>query len=194
MKGDTGVPVADPSTLTGLRMAFEMSADGHSDRNIAQALNAAGYRTRGTHGSNLFTKDTVRAMLLNRLYFGELPGERSATAAPVQHAAVIERDLALLDMRAQGQASHLDGLAELLANVSTAWGAALPEQRNRLARLLFEEVVINDEQVAAVKPRPELAGFFLLDCQQRAGLSHACCTSGPDGIRTRGLRRDRPAC
>ena len=106
----------------------------------------------------------------------------------------LKRDLALLDMRAQGQASHLDGLAELLANVSTAWGAALPEQRNRLARLLFEEVVINDEQVAAVKPRPELAGFFLLDCQQRAGLSHACCTSGPDGIRTRGLRRDRPAC
>lgn len=342
IKGDHGVPVADPSTLAGLQMAFEMSAEGHSDRHVAQALNASGYRTRGTHGSNLFTKDTVRAMLLNRFYLGELPGERSATATPVQHVAVIEqdlwdaaqatrerralnrretvrrtagtyslsgmaicahcgsrmqiqptkgkprlncsgrrqgktcparsaaltiydeqigaylgtfiipdnyqarlyeyvvatrpdtgkyvvdqrhrleaqaerlrdlyllgdversqyvvererlkRDLALLDMREQGQASHLDGLAELLANVSTAWGAALPEQRNRLARLLFEEIVINDEQVAAVKPRPELAGFFLLDYQQRAGLSHECCTSGPDGIRTRGLRRDRPAC
>ena len=62
------------------------------------------------------------------------------SAAPVQQAAVIKRDrlqwdLALLDMRAHGQASHLDGLVELLANVSTAWGTALPEQRNRLARL-----------------------------------------------------------
>ena len=106
----------------------------------------------------------------------------------------LKRDLALLDMRAQSQVSRLDGLAELLANVSTAWGTALPEQRNRLTRLLFEEILINDEQVAAVKLRPELAGFFLLDYQQRAGLSHECCTSGPDGIRTRGLRRDRPAC
>jgi hypothetical protein len=34
--------------------------------------------------------------------------------------------------------------------------AAWPEQRNRLARLLFDEVVINDERVTAVKPRPEL--------------------------------------
>lgn len=66
IKGDHGVPVADPSTLAGLQMAFEMSADGHSDRVIAQALNAAGFRTRETHGSNPFTKDTVRSKLLNR--------------------------------------------------------------------------------------------------------------------------------
>jgi hypothetical protein len=61
--------------------------------------------------------------------------------------------------------------------------AAWPEQRNRLARLLFDEVVINDERVTAVKPRPELAGFFLLDFQKRAGLSHEYRTGGPDGRR-----------
>jgi DNA invertase Pin-like site-specific DNA recombinase len=328
-KGDDGVPVADPATIAGLRMAVELAAEGSSDRAIAQALNAAGYRTHGTHGSNLFTKDTVRAMLLNRFYLGELPGERPASAAPVRHTAVIDhelweaaqamreqratqgratvpqtatvyslsglavcaqcgshlhiqpakgrphlycsgrrqgkpcgsrsaalagydaqladflgafvipkdyqarlhqyvaktvpdaredaaeqrrrlevqgerlrdlyvlgdldkgyylaererlkRELALLDVRMQGQTARLSSLAGLLANVAAAWVAAQPEQRNRLARLLFEEVVINDDRVAAVKPRPELAGFFLLDFQARAGLSREYRTSGPDG-------------
>jgi hypothetical protein len=316
IKGDDGVPVADPTTCGGLRMAVELGAQGASDRAIAQALHAAGYRTRGTHGSNPFTKDTVRAMLLNRFYVGELPDERSATAAPVHHAVVIDREvweavqamreqraiqgratvprtatvyslsgpascaqfgshlhiqlakgrprlycsgrrqgmpctsrsaalavyddqlgeylstfvipddyharlyeyvvatcqgpkedtieqrqrldtqlerlqglyllgdvdkaqymaerehlkreLALLDSRVQGQTSRLTGLAALLSNVAGAW-AALPEQRNRLAGLLFDDLVINDERVAAVKPQPELAGFFLLDFQKRAG-------------------------
>jgi site-specific DNA recombinase len=341
-KGNNGVPVSDPSTIDGLRMAFEMSADGHTDRAIAQTLNAAGYRTCGTHGSRPFTKDTVRAMLLNRFYLGELPGERPTSAAPVQHAAVIElelweaaqamreqravsgrgtvrrssqlyslsgmavcahcgsrmqiqpargkprlncsgrrqgkscaahsatlatyeeqisaflaafiipedyqaqlydyvvamhpntlvpdeeqrrrhnaqvnrlrdlyllgdiershylaererlkREIALMDMRSQGHTSHLDGLAELLTNIGAAWKTAQPEQRNRLARLLFEEIVILDKQVAALLPRPDLAGFFLFDYQQRAGMSTMYRTGGPDGIRTRGLRRDRPAC
>lgn len=45
---------------------------------------------------------------------------------------IVERDrlkgeIALLDMRLRGRTSHLDGLAELLANVSTAWDKALPE-------------------------------------------------------------------
>lgn len=38
--------------------------------------------------------------------------------------------------------------------------AAQLVQRNRLARLLFGEILINDERVAAKKPRPELAGSF----------------------------------
>jgi site-specific DNA recombinase len=93
MKGDDSVPITDPATFPGLCMAYELGAQGLSDRAIAQALNAAGYRTRGTHGSNPFTKDTVRAMLLNRFYLGELPGERPSSAAPVRHRAVIDADL-----------------------------------------------------------------------------------------------------
>ena len=42
------------------------------------------------------------------------------------------------------------------------------EQRNRLARAIFEEVVINDDRSSAVKPRPELAGFFALDAHLQA--------------------------
>lgn len=35
-------------------------------------LNERGYRTSGNRGRNLFTKDTVRPMLQNRFYLGEL--------------------------------------------------------------------------------------------------------------------------
>lgn len=63
---------------------------------------------------------------------------------------------------------RLGVLAALLAEVKLAWHQATQEQRNRLARLIFEEVVISDAQVVEVKPRPELAGFFVLDRQVRA--------------------------
>jgi hypothetical protein len=95
----------------------------------------------------------------------------------------LKRELAVLDASTHDEISRLGALADLLANVADAWAVARPEQRNRLARLLFDEVVINDERVAAVKPRPELAGFFLLDFEKRAGLSHEYRTSGPDGRR-----------
>lgn len=72
-----------------------------------------------------------------------------------------------------------------MANVAGAWEAAQPEQRNHLARLLFEEILINDVRVGAVKPRPERAGFFLLNQQCQAGMSNGCCTGGPDGVRLR---------
>lgn len=340
-KDTDGTPIADPSTIDGLHLAFQLAADDWPDRKIAQRLNAAGYRTAGTHGHNPFTKDTVRALLQNRFYLGELPGTRPANAAPVRHQALIDRtlwdaalearerraiiargtvprkattyslsglavcgacgsslhiqpnhgrpriycsgrrqgsactarstqlanleqqlsaflgtfhipadyqkrlhdavkqevtpapdvdgqrrrietqlerlkdvyllgdiakdtylaererlkrDLAVLHVRQAGQSTRLDGLARLLANVAAGWEAARPEQRNRLARLLFDGVIINGIRVEAVKPRPELAGFFLLDYQERASLSHAYRSSGPDEIRTRGLRRDRPAC
>ena len=38
----------------GLRMAFDLSAQGKSDKEIAIALNVEGYRTTGTHGSRPF--------------------------------------------------------------------------------------------------------------------------------------------
>jgi hypothetical protein len=54
-------------------MAFQAAAEGRSDREVADALNAAGHRTTGNRGANPFTKDTVRMMLLNRFYLGQLP-------------------------------------------------------------------------------------------------------------------------
>jgi hypothetical protein len=43
----------------------------------------------------------------------------------------------------------LERAAAFLADLPAAWEAVSPEQRNALARLLFEEVRIKDEWVAA---------------------------------------------
>ena len=72
-KNSAGIPVPDPETYPGLLLAFESAAKGSSDREVAVLLNERGYRTSGNRGRNLFTKDTVRPLLQNRFYLGELP-------------------------------------------------------------------------------------------------------------------------
>lgn len=86
MKREDGVPIPDTQernlnvdgkkipvrNYDGLRMAFELSAQGNSDKQIAIALNVSGYRTTGTHGSRPFSKDTVKNMLKNKLYIGNI--------------------------------------------------------------------------------------------------------------------------
>ena len=72
-KGPHGLPILDREIrycdvatrseivpADGLLMAFELAAAGKTDREIAQTLSAAGYRTSGNRGMNRFTKDTVR--------------------------------------------------------------------------------------------------------------------------------------
>lgn len=87
MKGEDGVPmpdleeriiIVDGQDITvrnyeGLKMAFELAAQGKSDREVALALNAAGYRTAGNRGNRPFAKDSVRDVMKNRFYLGELP-------------------------------------------------------------------------------------------------------------------------
>ncbi len=60
MKGEGGVPVPDPDTYRGLIMSFELATQGKSDKEVAQALNAGGYRTAGNQGNRPFSKDTVQ--------------------------------------------------------------------------------------------------------------------------------------
>jgi DNA invertase Pin-like site-specific DNA recombinase len=82
-KGDNGVPVPDvePRQSTdgevrnyeGLLLAFEESAVGKTDRQIARLLTERGYRSTGNRGPTPFTKDTVRGLLTNRFYLGEIP-------------------------------------------------------------------------------------------------------------------------
>jgi site-specific DNA recombinase len=93
-KGEDCIPIPDPGNLPGLVMAFEMGAGGASDREIARALNETGYRTTGNRGPNPFTKDTVRPMLQNRFYLGELPDGEGGWI-PGKHKAMI--DTALFD-------------------------------------------------------------------------------------------------
>ena len=51
----------------------------------------------------------------------------------------------------------LERLADFLRSVSHSWKEASQEQRNKLARSLFEEVRVRDRQVVEVKPARELS-------------------------------------
>ncbi len=331
-KNTSGVPVPDPETYPGLLLAFEAAAKGISDRDVANLLNERGYRTTGNRGRNLFTKDTVRPMLQNRFYLGELPDggggwrdgvhdavlddtlftaavearsrrassplpmkrrahvyslsgllkchhcggnlnihrekgraraycyrgrqgpkcEQRSTFLDVYEAQILDyldsfslpedlqdalRDVQLrsgddgvvVDLQkkrlesqlvnartlfelgdlsreeyierrdqlskqrealrnADEWESILDHAAKFLSDLPAAWRAADDAQRNALARMLFVQVRIKDNWVAAVEPQPSFAPFFNLDCQTRR------LSGGSDGIRTRGLSLDRAAC
>ena len=60
-------------------------------------------------------------------------------------------------------AEHLERLAQFLADLPAAWEVATSEQRNKLARCLFDEVWLRDKVVVGVKPRVELEPFFRLN-------------------------------
>ena len=55
-------------------------------------LNAQGYRTTGTWGSNPFSKDTVQRLLSNRFYLGQLPDGQGGWIDG-QHAPLISEEL-----------------------------------------------------------------------------------------------------
>lgn len=101
-KGPQGLPVLDREIrycdvatrseivpADGLMLAFTLAAAGRTDREIAQALNAAGFLTSGNRGMNRFTKDTVRPILRNRFYLGELP-DGDGGWVPGKHSALID--------------------------------------------------------------------------------------------------------
>jgi hypothetical protein len=100
---------AELSHGAGLHRAFLLAAEGMSDREIARAMNAAGYRTTGNRGQNRFQKDSVRVILTNRFYVGELPDGDDGWL-PGRHGELI--DLALFErvqrMRARyaGRTAH----------------------------------------------------------------------------------------
>ena len=89
IKGEDGIPIPDSreielngvqtSNYKGLTLCFELAAQGKSDREVAEALNAVGYRTAGNQGNGPFSKDTVRGMLMNPFYIGKLTDGNGGT-------------------------------------------------------------------------------------------------------------------
>ena len=62
--------------------------------------------------------------------------------------------------------NHLGKLAQFLANVAGAWDEANQDQRNKLAKTLFEQILVENNKVVAVKPQPELEPFFELNYEE----------------------------
>jgi hypothetical protein len=330
IKGEDGVPIPDMQerainidgqemtirNYEGLKLAFELSARGKSDREIAIALNASGYRTTGTHGSRPFSRDTVKDMVVNKFYIGYI-SDGNGGWIKAKHEPFIEQGLfdatqnmrrkniksshrhslqgrtvysltgitfcwhcrekgregrihiacvkdskprlgcynrakgwdcpqksAFLEIYEQQVKAYLDifhipedyqeqilelhkklqdnydvekeqkqlksklhrlkelykwgdiskdeytrekeqilselqkltpfqvptntlgKLAEFLRNVTSAWDEATPEQRNKLARCLFQEIWVKDKDVVAIKPQPEFEPFFRLNWEE----------------------------
>jgi hypothetical protein len=59
------------------------------------------------------------------------------------------------------QADVLVRAATLLKDLPAAWDAATADQRNALARLVFESIEIEDDRVTAVVPQSDFAPFFV---------------------------------
>ncbi len=78
----------------------------------------------------------------------------------------VGRRLDALPASGQTETDVLARLAEFLADVPAAWEAATQEQRNKLARTLFDEVWLQDKDVVAVKPRRELDPFFRINYEE----------------------------
>jgi DNA invertase Pin-like site-specific DNA recombinase len=104
-KAEDGTPIPDReqrsvggSTLVnydGLLLAFAEAAAGRTDRQIARLLNERGYRVSGNRGPHPFSKDTLRGLLTNRFYLGEIPDEKGgwmkAAHAPLVPVELWER-------------------------------------------------------------------------------------------------------
>jgi site-specific DNA recombinase len=128
-KGEDGIPVLDTAPrwqspdatplapADGLRLAFELAAEGKTHREIARALTLAGYRTTGNRGENAFTKDSVRVLLANRFYLGELPDGEGGWL-PAKHAPLL--DPALFD-RAQAMRDRNTYRPRRVSTVRTPW-------------------------------------------------------------------------
>ncbi|MGE0542028.1 MAG: recombinase family protein, partial [Dehalococcoidia bacterium] len=94
--GSAGIAEPDPATQDGAIRAFEMAATGAGYTKIAKELNVCSFRTAGNMRRDVFTKDSVRDILANRFYLGELPiieprkSRRIRDRQPGQHPALID--------------------------------------------------------------------------------------------------------
>ncbi len=51
-------------------------------------------------------------------------------------------------------------LVEYLGNIALAWQVATPEERNKLARQMFNSEKIDNRTAVEITPRPDLLPFF----------------------------------
>lgn len=78
--GPKSPPEHDPEEFPGLRMIGELRMQGKTAEAIADAVNAAGYRTGSKRfGQRLFTIDTINAMMRCEFYAGFEPGDDRGT-------------------------------------------------------------------------------------------------------------------
>jgi hypothetical protein len=109
--------------------------------------------------------------------------------------AEIDRDLSAL-RATSSKAEILAQAAAFLRDLPAAWASALPEQRNTLARLVFESVEVTGDRLSAIVVKPDVAPLFVADGHQSTPADRPGCQppnssfglSGSDGNRFRHCR------
>ena len=88
-----------------------------------------------------------------------LEGDIDGTEYRTRKAALIAELAALpsSDTPASGVGQRL---AAYLADIALAWQVATPEERNELARQMFNSVKIENRTAVEITPRPDLVPFF----------------------------------
>jgi hypothetical protein len=80
-----------------------------------------------------------------------------------------------------GWVTALTRAAGFLRDLPAAWATATPEQRNDVARLIFQRIEVKDDQVVAVVPQPDFAPFFV-ERHQRENGGHGNTPEGSGGV------------
>lgn len=94
-----------------------------------------------------------------------LDGDLDRDAYQGQRAA-LNAELAALPAEGEPDAETGKRLAAFLADIAGAWQVATPAERNKLARHLFVEAIVENRTAVAVLPRPDVRPFFeTLACQ-----------------------------
>ena len=110
----------------------------------------------------------------------------------------LRKELAALPAATASKKETIERLATYLQNVGQAWREANQEQRNRLAKTLFDNIRIEDRTIKGVTPQMEFTPLLVLSDHKNKNLHPGCQGGGrkcgSDGIRTRGLSLDRAAC
>jgi hypothetical protein len=80
--------------------------------------------------------------------------------------SVLTAEFAALPTWTEPDSHAAELLAGFLADLASAWRMATPDERNKIARQLFVEVIVENKTAVAVIPRPEMRPFFEhLACQ-----------------------------
>jgi site-specific DNA recombinase len=146
-----------PDTSDGARLAFRLAAEGQTLRQVAQALNQAGYRTAGNMRRGVFSKDTVRDMLANRFYLGQLPIFEPGTSRrirgwePGQHQPLIAEttfEAALSAIKARGAGKTANRRNATVYSLSGLLRCARCGERMRVAHNMHGRIRYHCRRVA----------------------------------------------
>lgn len=140
-------------------------------------------RARRSHGRRDRDVAAERAALERRLarYQALFLEEDIDLGTYQRQKATIAEELATLPQDDGGGEDAAVRLAAFLSDLSEAWAVATPTERNKLARELFDEVLIDRRTAVAVRPRPELRPFFALVELPRVQADDAPDPDGSDG-------------